>query len=246
MKSQKTTSKQVRLNKFLSDAGVDSRRKVEELILTGRIDINGVTVMELTAKVDPEKDVVSVDGEKIKTEDKVYYILHKPKGYITTTSDEKDRAKVTDLIRTSKRIFPVGRLDRDTTGILILTNDGDFANILMHPKHNIEREYIVKLDRELLDNDKERLVNTGVYLDKKKRTFKKVYTLSKKVTKYYNVVTNEGQYHFVKKMFNALGYKVDSLHRLRFGDFTADHIKVGSYIKLDKKIIQSFLEKHVK
>ena len=245
MKTQKKTTNLVRLNKYLADSGIDSRRKVEELIITGRIEINGKTETELSVKVDPAKDVISVDGEKIRQTEKVYYILNKPKGYITTTDDEKNRPIVMELIKTSKRIFPVGRLDRDTTGLLILTNDGDFANLLMHPKNGIEREYVVKLDREILDKDKEKFL-AGVYLDRKKSTFERLFTVSKKSTKYYNVVTMEGRYHFVKKMFNALGYQVETLHRIRFGSFELQNIKIGTYIKLDKKIIEMFIETHVK
>ncbi len=245
MKTLKKTTNLVRLNKYLADCGMDSRRKVEELIVTGRVDVNGKTVAELAVKVDPVKDIISVDGEKVRIPEKVYYILNKPKGYITTTDDEKNRPIVMDLIKTTKRIFPIGRLDRDTTGLLLLTNDGDFANLLMHPKNNIEREYVVKLDREILEKDQEKFL-AGVYLDRKKSTFERLYTVSKKSTKYYNVVTMEGRYHFVKKMFNALGYKVESLHRIRFGSFELQNIKLGTYIKLDKKIIEMFIETHAK
>lgn len=233
----------IRLNKFLADAGIDSRRKVEELITTGRVEVNGNTVLDLSAKIDTEIDVVSVDGEKVKEEKKVYFLLNKPKGYITSRSDEKNRPIVIDLIKTDKRIFPVGRLDRDTTGLLILTNDGNFANIFMHPKHDIEREYVVKLDRDLLDHDKEKLLS-GVYLDKKRSTFKKLYSKAKKSNRIFNVVTTEGRYHFVKEMFKALGYHVQQLQRIRFGMFILPDIKEGTYLKIDDKLIQNIKKEH--
>jgi pseudouridine synthase len=233
----------IRLNKYLADAGIDSRRKVEELITTGRVEVNGKTVTELSIKIDPSLDIICVDGEKVKEEKKVYFLLNKPKGFITSRSDEKNRPVVIDLIKTDKRIFPVGRLDRDTTGLLILTNDGNFANIFMHPKHEIEREYVVKLDRELLDHDKEKLL-TGVYLDKKRRVFKKLYSKAKKSNRIYNVITTEGRYHFVKEMFKALGYHVQALQRIRFGMFILPDIKEGTYIKIDEKVIENIKKEY--
>lgn len=233
----------IRLNKYLADAGIDSRRKVEELITTGRVEVNGKTVTELSIKIDPALDIICVDGEKVKEEKKVYFLLNKPKGFITSRSDEKNRPVVIDLIKTDKRIFPVGRLDRDTTGLLILTNDGNFANIFMHPKHEIEREYVVKLDRELLDHDKEKLL-TGVYLDKKRRVLKKLYSKAKKSNRIYNVITTEGRYHFVKEMFKALGYHVQALQRIRFGMFILPDIKEGTYIKIDEKVIENIKKEY--
>ncbi len=240
---QKTTQQMIRLNKFLAESGVDSRRKVEELIITGRVEVNDKTVTELSFKIDPTKDIVKVDGEKIKPEEKVYFLLNKPKGFITSRSDEKNRPVVIDLIKTNKRIFPIGRLDRDTTGLLILTNDGDFANIFMHPKHKIEREYIVKIDRELSDTDKTKLL-TGVYLDKKRSVFEKITISNKKSNRVINVVTTEGRYHFVKEMFKALGYHVESLRRIRFGNFILPDIKEGTYINIEKKIIDSIKKEY--
>lgn len=240
---QKMNQQMIRLNKYLADSGVDSRRKVEELITTGRVEVNDNTVVELSFKIDPTKDIVKVDGEKIKPEEKVYFLLNKPKGFITSRSDEKNRPVVIDLIKTTKRIFPVGRLDRDTTGLLLLTNDGDFANIFMHPKHKVEREYIAKIDRELSDADKTKLLN-GVYLDKKRSIFEKVNFPNKKSKKIVNVVTTEGRYHFVKEMFKALGYHVESLKRIRFGNFILPDIKEGTYINIDKKIIEKIKKEY--
>ena len=138
-----------RLNKFIADSGITSRRKAEELILQGRVTVNNKTIVQLAFNIDVENDEVTVDGEKIKPAEHVYYLLNKPKGVITTTDDEKNRMTVIDLIKSKQKIFPIGRLDFNTTGVLILTNDGDFAQKLIHPKNNIIREYEVKLDKEL-------------------------------------------------------------------------------------------------
>ncbi len=138
-----------RLNKFIADSGITSRRKAEELILQGRVTVNNKTIVQLAFNIDVENDEVTVDGEKIKPAEHVYYLLNKPRGVVTTTDDEKKRMTVTDIIKSKQKIFPIGRLDFNTTGVLILTNDGDFAQKLIHPKNNIIREYEVKLDKEL-------------------------------------------------------------------------------------------------
>jgi len=137
----------MRLNKFLSEAGIASRRKADELILEGRIEVNGKVVNQLGFRIDPKKDEVTFDGEPVKMQKYVYYLFHKPAGFITSHKDEKGRKTIFDIIKIKERVFPVGRLDRDTTGVLILTNDGDFANFLMHPKNKIPREYIATLDK---------------------------------------------------------------------------------------------------
>ncbi|KAB2843945.1 MAG: rRNA pseudouridine synthase, partial [Melioribacteraceae bacterium] len=130
------------MNKFLSECGIASRRKSEELILQGRVSVNGNIVLDLATQINIEKDIVQLDGEKIKSAGKVYFLLHKPKGFITSTSDEKDRRTVVELINTKEKIFPVGRLDFNTTGVLLLTNDGEFSNFITHPRNKIPREYI--------------------------------------------------------------------------------------------------------
>ena len=158
----------VRLNKYLAECGVASRRKSDELIAEGRVTVNGNIILELGTKIDTDNDEISIDGEKLKVQSKVYYILNKPKGIITTTSDDKKRKTVVDLIKTNKKIFPVGRLDFNTTGLLLLTNDGEFSNYLTHPINGIEREYEVKLDKELSKQDREKLTK-GIYLDRKKK-----------------------------------------------------------------------------
>ena len=230
----------MRLNKFIADCGIASRRKAEDYILTGRISVNDKIIMDLSYKVDAEKDTILFDGEKISVKRKLYLLMNKPKGVITSTDDEKNRKTVVDLIKTNERIYPVGRLDYNTTGVLILTNDGEFKNLLTHPANHVPREYEVMLDKYLTEKDEEQLLK-GVYLDGKKGKFIKI-KLSKNRK---NVTVNcvEGRNHFVKNMFGALGYTVQSLNRKSFAGLTAD-VPVGGYRKLSdteiKKIINEY------
>lgn len=226
----------MRLNKFISECGIASRRKAEEFILQGRVTINNKTVTQLSYIVDTDKDEVLLDGEKLKLEKRVYYLLNKPKGVITTTDDEKKRKKVTDLIKTNQKIFPVGRLDFNTSGVIILTNDGDFTNKLIQPKNNIIREYEVRIDKELEIKDEKLLLN-GINIDGKKGVFNSIEFRKKKDRRNIVVSCTEGRNHFVKKMFGALKYDVEKLHRKSFAGIK-DDLPVGSYRKLTKDEIQ--------
>jgi 23S rRNA pseudouridine2605 synthase len=221
----------VRLNKFLSECGIASRRKSEEFINDGRISLNGKLVTELSTIVDTETDSVTLDGEKIKPQKHVYFLLNKPRGFITTTSDEKERKKVTDLIKTNQKIFPVGRLDYHTTGVLLLTNDGDFSNFLTHPKNKVPRVYKATLNRKLEEDDRLKLLK-GLILDGRKSHFHQIEFIKKNIREKVKVVTNEGRNHFVKRMFETIGYRVTNLERTEFGSFTIENIPVGHYIKL--------------
>ncbi|NWF88613.1 MAG: rRNA pseudouridine synthase [Ignavibacteriaceae bacterium] len=220
----------MRINKYLSDCGVASRRKVEELIRQGRISINENVIYELSTKVNSERDIVKVDGEPVSNKKRVYYLLNKPKGVITTTKDEKGRTTVTDLIKNETAIYPVGRLDFNTTGVLLLTNDGDFSYLLTHPKHKVPREYDVKLDKPLTEDDKLILLS-GISLDSKKSKFESIVFTSKKNRFLLRVKCFEGRNHFVKRMFQTLGYTVLSLNRYNFAGIIAD-IPIGRYRKL--------------
>jgi len=218
----------VRLNKYISSCGVASRRKSEELIANGRVTVNGDVTYKLGTKINSESDEVSVDGEILRTRNKVYYLLNKPKGVVTTTKDEKKRKTVTDLINTNEKIFPVGRLDYNTTGVLILTNDGEFSNFLTHPKNAIEREYEVLLDKSLSKIDKLKTL-TGIYIDNKKGVFKNVSFPKKNNFCLVRVITLEGRNHFVKKMFDMLNYRVQQLDRIRFGKINVRNLQKGEY-----------------
>ncbi len=232
----------MRLNKFISESGITSRRKAEELILQGRVTVNNKTITSLAFNVDPEKDIVALDGERIRPKKKLYFLLNKPSGYISTTDDEKGRKTVLDLIPVREKLFPVGRLDADTTGVLLLTNDGDFANQLLHPRNKIIRVYETKLDKELDDKDIDRLLK-GILLDKRKSKFEKVYFEKIKDRTRVTVECVEGRNHFVKRMFSLLGYQVKKLHRKSFAGIESD-IPVGSYRELNLSEIKKILHQN--
>jgi len=231
----------VRLNKYLAECGVASRRKSDLLISEGRVKLNENIVFEFGVKVDTEKDIVYIDGEKIITQKKVYFLLNKPKGIITTTNEEKKRTTVVDLIPTREKIFPVGRLDFNTTGVLILTNDGDFSNHLTHPRNGIEREYEVKIEKPLTKEDREKLLK-GVYIDRRKSKFTNISFSKRNVYSFVRVVTVEGRNHFVKRMFESVGYRVKDLSRIRFGKFTVKNMHKGESRILTEKEIKYLMK----
>ena len=220
----------MRLNKFIADSGITSRRKAEELILQGRISVNDETITDLSFNINPEQDKITFDGEKIKIRKHLYYLVNKPRGIVTTTDDEKDRKTVVDLIKTNERIYPVGRLDYDTTGVLFLTNDGDFAQLLSHPGNKVPREYEVKLNKSLTPEDQEKLLK-GIFIKGIKGKFLKVNPVKKNDFSFVKVIAVEGRNHFVKIMFGSLGYKVISLNRISYAGIKAD-IGKGDYRKL--------------
>ncbi|AFH49267.1 Ribosomal large subunit pseudouridine synthase B [Ignavibacterium album JCM 16511] len=233
----------MRLNKFISESGITSRRKAEELILQGRVTVNNKTITTLAFNVDPEKDIVTLDGERIRQKKKLYFLLNKPSGYISTTDDERGRKTVLDLIPVREKLFPVGRLDADTTGVLLLTNDGDFANQLLHPRNKIIRVYEAKLDKELEEKDAERLIK-GILLDKRKSKFERVYFEKPKDRTRVTVECVEGRNHFVKRMFTLLGYEVKKLNRKSFAGIEAN-IPVGSYRELTIAEIKKLYQHNV-
>jgi 23S rRNA pseudouridine2605 synthase len=227
----------IRLNRYLSECGIASRRKSEEFINEGRVAVNGKIIIDLAFFLDTEKDVLTLDGEKIRPQKKVYYLLNKPKGFITTTSDDKGRKTVLDLIETNQKIFPIGRLDYDTTGVLILTNDGDFTNFLTHPSNKVPREYNVTLHKSLAEEDRQKLLK-GITLDRRKSHFESIVFVGKTAKDKVVVRTGEGRNHFVKNMFSALGYFVDKLDRISYGGLTVKGIPVGHYTKLSFQQVQ--------
>ena len=227
-----------RLQKVIAASGVASRRKAEELILAKKVKVNGKVVLELGVKVS-EKDIVEVNGEKINREEKVYYLLNKPRGIITSTNDELGRTTVVSLINEDKRIYPVGRLDYDTTGALILTNDGDFANMMMHPSNNIDKVYVAKIKGILLPNEIMQLKN-GVIIDGVKTSKAKVKV--KKIDKSTNtsiveITIHEGKNHQVKKMFECVGKDVIKLKRERIAFLDLKGLASGECRKLSHKEI---------
>lgn len=232
----------MRLNKFLSECGLDSRRNVEEYIKQGRVTVNNNTVTQLAFNVDPDNDDVRVDGEKVHQQNRIYIVLNKPKGYITTTKDEKKRKTVMHLISVKEKIFPVGRLDYNTTGVLLLTNDGDFSNFVSHPSHKVPRVYKAILDKPLQKKDRERLLN-GILLDNKKGRFENITFPKRNFFNIVNVTTSEGRNHFVKNMFDALRYTVKDLTRLSYAGITAENLPPGKWRELS---LSEVLEIHKK
>ncbi len=226
-----------RLQKVIANSGYCSRRHAEELISAGKVKVNGNVVLELGTKVS-KKDVIEVEGNIIdKGVEYVYYLLNKPRGVVTTSSDDKGRKTVVDLIDTNVRIYPVGRLDYDTTGVLLLTNDGEFANGLIHPSHKIDKVYIAKVSGILTGYDVKRL-RSGVVIDgyKTSKCHVKVKSVDKeKNTCIVEIVIHEGRNHQVKKMIEAVGKKVIKLKRERFGIFTLDGLNTSEYRKLSNK-----------
>lgn len=228
-----------RLQKIIANLGYCSRRKAEELISNGKVSVNGTVVTELGTKV-KKGDTIEVEGNILdNNKNYEYYILNKPRGVVTTTNDEHGRKTVVDLIDTSTRIYPVGRLDYDTTGLLLLTNDGELANKLMHPSSNIEKTYVAKIEG-LISPISVKKLKSGVVIDGYKTRPAKV-----KVKK-YNKSTNksiveikisEGKNHQVKKMFEAVGHHVEKLKREKYAIFDIKSLKVGEYRKLTFKEI---------
>ena len=228
-----------RLQKVIAQSGVTSRRKAEELIKEGKVKVNGVVVTELGTKVS-SKDEIAVNDRIIEKETKEYYLLNKPRGVVTTTADEKNRKTVLDYIDTEARIYPVGRLDYDTTGALLLTNDGEFANILMHPNNQVDKVYLAKLNGIIKGEQINQLKN-GVMLDdvlvKASRVKLKKVDPAKN-TSMVEITIHEGKNHQVKRMFEAVGFLVDKLTRERIGVFQIKDLKSGEYRKLTPKEVQ--------
>ena len=228
-----------RLQKVIAQSGVTSRRKAEELIKEGKVKVNGVVVTELGTKVS-SKDEIAVNDKIIEKEAKEYYLLNKPRGVVTTTSDDKNRKTVLDYIDTEARIYPVGRLDYDTTGALLLTNDGEFANILMHPNNQVDKVYLAKLNGIIKGEQINQLKN-GVMLDDVlvKATRVKLKKVDPaKNTSMVEITIHEGKNHQVKRMFEAVGFLVDKLTRERIGVFQIKDLKSGEYRKLTPKEVQ--------
>ena len=228
-----------RLQKVIAASGVTSRRKAEELITQGKVMVDGVVIDELGYKVNGNEEII-VDGIKINKEDKVYYLLNKPRGVVTTTSDDKGRKTVLDLIDDNRRIYPVGRLDYDTTGALILTNDGEFANNLMHPKNEIDKVYIAKISGFLTPSDVMSL-KKGVVIDGVKTSRAKVRvrkTDKETRTSIVELTIHEGRNHQVKNMFKAIGYEVLKLKRERIAFLDVKNLASGEYRVLNSKEVK--------
>lgn len=225
-----------RLQKVMAAAGVASRRASEKLIQSGRVQVNGETVTELGTKVS-RHDKVEVDGVPIHWEPHVYYLLNKPRGVISSAHDDKGRKTVVDILRedeVEERIYPVGRLDYDTTGILLLTNDGALANKLMHPRFEVAKTYVAKV-KGIIQNDELKRLRLGVRVDGRKT--KPAKTRLKEVDRHHQtslvqLTIHEGRYHQVKRMFEAVGHPVIKLHRETYGFLNLQGLQSGEFREL--------------
>ncbi len=229
----KSVNESVRLNKVIADSGIASRRKADELILSGVVKVNGKIVKELGTRVH-QWDNITVNGDPIRIQKNLTYILlNKPKDYITTTSDERGRKTVMDIVKKKSRLFPVGRLDRNTTGVLLLTNDGDLAYRLMHPKYCIERVYNVELDRAIT-NEAIQKISKGVQLDDgKSGKCSIIVNPSNRANLILSI--SEGKNREIKRIFEKLGYIVKKLDRKIYANLSTQGLKRGDYRHITKK-----------
>lgn len=222
-----------RLQKVIAEAGIASRRKAEEMIASGRVKVNGVTVKEMGVKVSGN-DRVEVDGKEIGKEEKVYFLLNKPKKTICAVKDDKDRDTVVDLIDCKERIFPVGRLDYETTGLLLLTNDGEFANGLMHPRNHISKTYEVAVNGVLTDGMCA-LLEKGIELDDGKTLPAEVFILNrseKKNKTVLQITIQEGRNRQVRRMMEFFHCEVTRLNRIQYAFLDLGKLRQGQYRKL--------------
>lgn len=227
----------MRLQKIIAQAGVASRREAERMILEGRIRLNGSIVTELGTKADPLEDSIEVDGREISSaEKKVYYLLNKPTGYVTTMRDPRGRPTVNDLmVSVSERVYPVGRLDYDTSGLLIMTNDGDLAHALAHPGKEIKKYYEAKVQGEAQEKDLNRL-REGIRLDDGLTAPAVVTVLKTHGNKQWlEIVIHEGKNRQVRRMCDAIGLRVVKLQRLRLGTLELNDLPLGKFRKLTDK-----------
>ena len=239
--------KEERLQKFLANAGIASRRKCEELILDGKIEVNGKVVTELGTKVS-EKDIIKYNGKIVKPEEeKVYILLNKPIGYVTTAKDQFNRDTVLDLVKINKRIVPVGRLDMYTSGALILTNDGEFVNMLTHPKNEINKTYNATVKGKITNEDVEKL-QKGVEIDDGYLTNPAKVKILKiddeKNLSRIQITIHEGKNRQVRKMCEAINKKVLALHRSKIGNIEVNNLKIGKWRYLTSKEITNLHKKH--
>ena len=234
-----------RLQKFLANSGVASRRKSEELILNGKIKVNGKIVTELGTKINPNEDIVTYNDKKIKaTENKVYILLNKPIGYVTTAKDQFDRDTVLDLVKVKERVVPVGRLDMYTSGALILSNDGDFIYKITHPKYEITKTYNATISGIVSNEDVQKLrkgVQIEDYISKPAKVKILKIDEEKKISR-LEITIHEGKNREVRKMCEAIGKKVIALHRSKIGNIDVKNLKLGTWRYLKQDEVEKLLK----
>ena len=235
----------IRLQKFLAEAGIASRRKCEEYIMQGRVKVNN-QIAQLGAKVNPDVDTILLDNKKIeKKEELIYILLNKPIGYVTTAKEQFARDSVLDLVKVKQRVVPVGRLDMYTSGALLLSNDGDFIYKITHPKHEINKTYTVTLKGIVTKQDIEALEN-GVKIEDyitKPAKVKILRTDTEKNQSRLEITIHEGKNRQIRKMCEAIGKRVQALHRTKIGDINVKDVKIGTWRFLSKEEINYLLNK---
>ena len=236
----------IRLQKYLASCGISSRRKCEELILNGKVEVNGKVITELGTKINPDTDEIKYNGKIIKNEEeKVYILLNKPIGYVTTAKEQFGRDMVLDLIKINKRIVPVGRLDMYTSGALILTNDGDLVNKITHPKNEINKTYNVTISGKITKQEVELLKN-GVEIDNgyitKPAEVKILKIDEEKNISRIQIIIHEGKNRQIRKMCVAIGKKVLALHRSKIGNIDVKNLKIGEWRYLTEKEISNLIK----
>ena len=241
-KPKPEASRLIRINRYISMCGVASRRKADDLVLEGEVEVNGKVMTDLGAKINPHRDKVFVNGKHVvQVHDHVYLVLNKPKDAITTLNDEKGRTTVMSLVKTKERVYPIGRLDRNTTGVLLLTNDGDFANHLMHPKFEIPKSYQVTLETALTQEHAVKL-RKGTKLDDGKTAPADVYILPGGKGKEIGIIIHEGRNRQVRRMFESLGYEVKKLDRVAYGPITKEGLSRGETRSLTRPEVRKLKE----
>lgn len=235
---------ELRLQKYLANCGIASRRKCEEHIIEGKVQVNGKVVTELGTKVNPEKDSIKFEGKEVKENKKlVYILLNKPIGYVTTVDDQFNRDTVLDLVKVKERIVPVGRLDMYTSGALILTNDGDFVYKVTHPKHEINKTYTVTLKGIIQNREVEQLRN-GIQIEDYITKPAKVKILKTDIEKDISrleITIHEGKNRQVRKMCETVGRKVLALHRSKIGNIGVKDLELGKWRYLTTKEVAQFI-----
>lgn len=237
---------EIRLQKYLADCGIASRRKSEELISQGRVSVNGKIITELGTKIDTEKDEIKYLGKLIKPQntEKIYILLNKPIGYVTTITDQFDRPTVLDLVKVDKRIVPVGRLDMYTSGAMVLTNDGDFVYKVTHPKHEIDKTYTVTLIGKITNEEVNKL-SSGVEIDDgyiTKPAKVKILKIDEEKNQSRIAITiHEGKNRQVRKMCNSVGRKVIALHRSKIGNIDVKDLRLGEWRYLKPNEVENLL-----
>lgn len=234
-----------RLQKVIAEAGIASRRRAEKMIEEGRVTVDGETITKLGTKVDTFSNI-TVDGEPIERESLHTYLFYKPRGVVSTANDDKGRKTVVDYFSDLPyRLYPIGRLDYDTSGLLLMTNDGELANLMMHPRNKVAKVYVAKIDGQLTPEEIHRLSH-GIRIDRHRSAPAKVKIIrsdKKKNTQIVQLTIHEGHYHQVKRMFKAVGHQVKKLSRDRYSFLTLGNLVSGKYRELSRSEVDRLKQK---